>query len=107
MSNEHTETRALLDATFPPALFPATRDELVQAAEESSADGQLVAELRRLPPGPYDDVDDLEDQLRAARIAAETGAENPDPTTRREAIEQALEAEDLSEEGEDLGQQIE
>jgi len=30
--------------------------------------------------------------------------DNPDPVTRREAIEQALEAEDLSEEGEQLGE---
>jgi hypothetical protein len=30
--------------------------------------------------------------------------ENPDPTTRREAIEQELAEEDLSEEGGELGQ---
>ncbi len=47
------------------------------------------------------------EEERAERLAREVGAENPDPTTRREAIEQALEAEDLSDEGEDLGQHIE
>jgi uncharacterized protein DUF2795 len=106
-SHEHeAETRALLAATFPPSQFPATRDELVRAAEDASADDELLAELHGLPPGPYDDVDELGDQMRAIDLASEVAAENPDPTTRREAIEQALDAEDLSEEGEELGQHI-
>jgi hypothetical protein len=41
---------------------------------------------------------------KAERLAREVAAENPDPTTRREAIEQALAEEGVSDEGEDLGQ---
>jgi hypothetical protein len=44
------------------------------------------------------------DEKRAARLAREVARENPDPTTRREAIEQELAEEDLSEEGGELGQ---
>ena len=44
------------------------------------------------------------DEERAERIAREVGRENPDPMTRREAIEQELAEEDLSEEGGELGQ---
>jgi hypothetical protein len=44
------------------------------------------------------------DEERAARLAREVACENPDPTTRREAIEQELAEEDLSEEGGELGQ---
>ena len=44
------------------------------------------------------------DEERAARLAREVARENPDPTTRREAIEQELAEEDLSEEGGELGQ---
>lgn len=44
---------------------------------------------------------------RAEELADEVAEENPDPKTRREAIEQALDAEGLSEEGEDIGQHIE
>lgn len=51
-----------------------------------------------------DDRDTGSDQQRAEEIAADVAEDNPDPTTRREAIEQALEAEGLSEEGEELGQ---
>jgi hypothetical protein len=54
------------------------------------------------PDGPdRDDVD------RAARIARRVGAENPDPVTRREAIELELEDEGLSEAGEALGDHVE
>lgn len=44
------------------------------------------------------------DEERAARLAREVARENPDPTTRREAIEQELAEEDLSQEGGELGQ---
>jgi hypothetical protein len=101
---ERAEVRTLLATTFRPSLFPATREELVQSAEEAHADDQLVDALRRLPARRYGDVADVEDQLRAVEIASEVAEENPDPTTRREAIEQALDAEDLSDEGEELGQ---
>jgi hypothetical protein len=43
-------------------------------------------------------------QQAAAKVASDIAEENPDPTTRREAIEQGLEEEGLSEEGGDLGQ---
>jgi hypothetical protein len=51
-------------------------------------------------PGPRPETD----EERAARLAREVARENPDPTTRREAIEQELAEEDLSEEGGELGQ---
>jgi hypothetical protein len=41
---------------------------------------------------------------QAEAMAAEVAEVNPDPTTRREAIEQALDDEGLSEEGEHLGE---
>ncbi|HEV7762725.1 MAG TPA: hypothetical protein VGO78_27135 [Acidimicrobiales bacterium] len=43
-------------------------------------------------------------QQAAAKVASDIADENPDPTTRREAIEQGLEEEGLSDEGGDLGQ---
>jgi len=48
-----------------------------------------------------------EDAERVARIAEDVGAENPDPITRREAIELELEDEGLSEAGETLGEHVE
>jgi uncharacterized protein HemY len=44
------------------------------------------------------------DEERAARLAHEVAEENPDPTTRREAIEQELAEDGLSEEGGELGE---
>jgi hypothetical protein len=41
---------------------------------------------------------------RAEEIYEEVGAENPDPITRREAIEGELEEEGLSDEGAELGE---
>ncbi len=43
----------------------------------------------------------------AERIAREVGAENPDPVTRREAIELELEDQGLSDAGESLGEHVE
>jgi hypothetical protein len=58
-----------------------------------------------------DDIDDHgaddADVERAERIARRVGAENPDPITRREAIELELEDEGLSEAGEALGDHVE
>jgi hypothetical protein len=54
-----------------------------------------------------DDGPDPEDVERAERIARRVGAENPDPVTRREAIELELEDEGLSEAGEALGDHVE
>jgi hypothetical protein len=47
------------------------------------------------------------DRERAEEIYEEVGAENPDPVTRREAIEGELEEEGLSDEGGLLGEHIE
>jgi hypothetical protein len=47
---------------------------------------------------------DETDEERAEQIAREVTEENPDPITRREAIEQELAEEGLSEEGTELGQ---
>ncbi len=58
---------------------------------------------RSAGPAPADD-NDVE---RAERIARRVGAENPDPVTRREAIELELEDEGLSEAGEALGDHVE
>jgi hypothetical protein len=44
------------------------------------------------------------DHERAEEIAEEVGAENPDPITRREAIELELEDEGLSDEGGTIGE---
>jgi len=61
----------------------------------------------------HTDADDPDDELAARRqrreqaaaeLAAEIADDNPDPITRREAIEQGLEDEGLSEEGGKLGQ---
>ena len=58
-------------------------------------------------PRPGHDDDQISDAERAARIAEHVSAENPDPITRREAIELELEDEDLSEAGETLGEHVE
>jgi hypothetical protein len=56
-------------------------------------------------PSPMSDAPDQDRDLeRAERIAEEVGAENPDPVTRREAIELELEDEGLSEAGEAIGE---
>jgi len=55
----------------------------------------------------HDDERERRRQERAEAIAEEVAAENPDPVTRREAIEQVLEDEGLSDEGETLGEHIE
>ena len=46
------------------------------------------------------------DLALAEELAAETAAENPDPVTRREAVEQELSEEGLSDEGARIGQHI-
>ena len=47
------------------------------------------------------------DREKAERLASEVAVTNDDPETRREAIEQELEDEGLSDEGEHLGDHIE
>jgi hypothetical protein len=51
--------------------------------------------------------DQASDAERAARIAEAVSADNPDPITRREAIELELEDEHLSHAGETLGEHVE
>jgi len=53
------------------------------------------------------DQHDNPKRKRAEEIAAEVSEENPDPVTRREAIEGELEDEGLSDEGESLGEHVE
>jgi hypothetical protein len=50
---------------------------------------------------------DERDRARAREIYEEVGADDPDPVTRREAVEGELEDEGLSEAGEELGEHIE
>jgi hypothetical protein len=57
------------------------------------------------PDGP-DSGDAPTDRKRAEEIYEEVGAENPDPVTRREAIEGELEEEGLSDEGGLLGEHL-
>ncbi len=54
-----------------------------------------------------DQRDERKRKQRAEEIAAEVTRENPDPVTRREAIEGELEDEGLSDEGESLGEHVE
>jgi hypothetical protein len=56
---------------------------------------------------PDESPDEESDRERAEEIYEEVGAENPDPVTRREAIEGELEEEGLSDEGGLLGEHIE
>ena len=55
-------------------------------------------------PDRYDDDVNDADRRQAERIYHDVGAENPDPVTRREAIEGELEDEGLSEAGGHLGE---
>jgi hypothetical protein len=52
----------------------------------------------------HDDETEEEREEDAAELAEEIAEENPDPITRREAIEQGLEEEGLSEEGGRIGE---
>lgn len=55
------------------------------------------------PPGDESPHDETPHE-RAEEIYEEVGAENPDPITRREAIEGELDEEGLSDEGAELGE---
>jgi hypothetical protein len=52
------------------------------------------------------DAADDRSLARAEQLAAEATAGDPDPVTRREAVEQELSEEGLSEEGTRIGQHI-
>ncbi|MFO7279968.1 MAG: hypothetical protein C0P77_006130 [Thermoanaerobacterales bacterium] len=56
---------------------------------------------------PDDRTSEDRDRERAEEIYEEVAAENPDPVTRREAVEGELEEEGLADEGEELGEHIE
>jgi hypothetical protein len=58
-------------------------------------------ESRDEPDDPDESLDPAEE---AEEIAEEVAEENPDPITRREAVEQALEAEGLSDGGAHIGE---
>ncbi len=56
------------------------------------------------PRSPSDRDDPDDDRARAQEIYEEVVADDPDPITRREAVEGELEDEGLSEAGETLGE---
>lgn len=58
---------------FPPARFPARRDELIDAARAGYADETLVAGLSRLPDRVYESPGHLWAALRAARWKESVG----------------------------------
>lgn len=61
------ESRAALAATFPPAMFPAQRQQLIDEAEAGYADDVLLRLLRRIPDRTYDTVGEVWDEMAAAR----------------------------------------
>ena len=65
-----------------------------------------MSEPRSPADGPPSDPEETPLE-RAEEIYDEVGAENPDPITRREAIEGELDEEGLSDEGGELGEHIE
>jgi hypothetical protein len=74
---------------------PTTRDE----------DEGLGGRATGVEETDDEETDDEEtDEERAERVAREVARDNPDPTTRREAMELELADEDLSDEGGELGQ---
>jgi hypothetical protein len=62
-----------------------------------------MSEPRSPADGPQAEPDETPVE-RAKDIYDEVGAENPDPITRREAIEGELDEEGLSDEGGELGE---
>jgi hypothetical protein len=82
----------------------------VAAAARCETAGAYRVGARGYPFGMSDQHDDERERRRHERaeaIAEEVARENPDPQTRREAIEQGLEDEGLSDEGETLGEHVE
>lgn len=73
---------------------PPGTDRRPGQADDQASDGQVGD-------------DQVSDAERAARIAEAVSADNPDPITRREAIELELEDEHLSHAGETLGEHVE
>ncbi|HEX6237469.1 MAG TPA: DUF2795 domain-containing protein [Acidimicrobiales bacterium] len=58
--------RAALAATFPPAMFPARRQQLIDEAEAGHADDALLRLLRRIPERTYDTVGEVWDEITVA-----------------------------------------
>ena len=79
----------------------------VAAATGGEAAGGYREGTRGYPFCVSDHDDQQSRHERAEEIAEEVARDNPDPVTRREAIELGLEDEGLSEEGETLGEHIE
>jgi protease I len=92
----------------------AIRDDMVNAGvdwldEATVIDGNLISARVPADLGPWmrallGTLESESDEDRARRLAHSVGRENPDPVTRREAIEQQLSDEGLSDEGERVGQ---
>jgi Protein of unknown function (DUF2795) len=58
-SQRDIEARAALAACFPPSLFPARRDRLIEEAEGRFADEGLMVTLRDLPDALYTTVGEV------------------------------------------------
>lgn len=58
------EARAALAATFPPTMFPARREQLVDEAQARFADDALVIALERLPDRLYETVAEVWAEMR-------------------------------------------
>jgi hypothetical protein len=51
------EARSELARRLPPSIFPADRAGLVESARRAGAPTQLIAQLERLPEGPFDHLE--------------------------------------------------
>lgn len=71
VSSKHSpredEQRVALSRVFPPDLFPAGRDRLVEQAAGLFADAKTLAELRRLPDRSYTSVGDVWSEIEASQ----------------------------------------
>jgi hypothetical protein len=72
------EDGASVATSFPPARFPARRDELVDAAQAGYAGDSLLAGLKRIPDRVYESPGHLWAAMRAAHREEAGGAEKGD-----------------------------
>ncbi|MFP3900937.1 MAG: DUF2795 domain-containing protein [Acidimicrobiia bacterium] len=68
-TESEVEGRAALAATFPPSMFPAGRQQLIDEAEANYADEPLLRLLRRIPDRAYGTVSEVWDEITVARGA--------------------------------------
>lgn len=61
------EARAAFAATFPPSLFPAWRDELIDAARRRYGAELLLAELEQIPNRIYESSGDAWEEISSLR----------------------------------------